>query len=210
MIVLAAALVVSLSPNPSHFGDLVTAHVRGGGTPSFAPFSVRAQHGDTYVLQCLDPSCVPNGASKTLTIGGARLVILPRTTAAEANRPQRSFRRQTVVPPPRYRIAPGLLRAVLAAAAALLVAAALALVWPLARRLVPEHRDERTPLERALALVRASVRRSGEDRRRALDLLARVLGRDAYSHDVLELAWSRPEPEPSRVESLVDAVERAR
>jgi hypothetical protein len=209
VIVLAAALVVSLSPNPSHFGDLVTARVQGGATPSFVPFSVRGHHGDTYVLQCLDPRCVPNGASKTFLVGGAHLVVLPRTTAGEAAHPLRSFRRQTQVPPPSYRIAPTLLRALLLLGAALLVAAAFAVAWPLARRLVPERRDERTPLERALALVRASLRRPPQDRRRALDLLARVVGRDPQARQVLELAWSRPDPEPARVEALVDAVEHA-
>ena len=59
MIALAAAVVVSISPNPSHFGELVTAKVQSGPAPSFAPFVVRGRHGGTYVLQCLDPACVP-------------------------------------------------------------------------------------------------------------------------------------------------------
>jgi len=208
LIALVAALVVSFSPNPSHFGDLVTARVQGGGEPSFAPFAVRAHHGDTYVLQCLDPRCLPTGPSKTLVVGGARLTILPRTTAAQASHPLRSFRRQTAVPPPQYNVDPGLLRALLLAAAAVLVASAAYALLPFARRLVPERRDERTPLERALDLVRASLRRSADDRRRALDLLARVLGRDPRSREALGLAWSRPEPDPARVESLVETVEQ--
>jgi hypothetical protein len=207
MIALVAALAVSFSPNPSHFGELVTASVQGAGSPSFKPFVVRGQHGDTYVLQCLDPACVPGPGPRRLRVAGARVVIVPRTTAAEVAHPIRSFHRQTSPPPPSYRIRPALLRVLLPAAAALLVAAAAALAWPLLRRLVPEPHDDRTPLQRAVDLVRASLRGAPEDRRRALDLLARTLGREGDAGEALELAWSRPDPEPQRVERLVERVE---
>jgi hypothetical protein len=75
---------------------------------------------------------------------------------------------------------------------------------------VPEPRDDRTPLQRALDLVRESTRRDPRDRRRALDLLARVLGRDPSARRALDLAWSRPDPEPSGISSLVESVERER
>ena len=208
MIALAAALVVTFSPNPSHFGELVTAHANGAGTPSFKPFVVREQHGDTYVLQCLDPVCAPGPKPRVLTVAGARVVIVPRTTAAEVRHPLRSFRRQTTVPATTYRIDPGLLRALLLACAAVLVVVAAAFAWPFLRRLVPEDRDERSPLERALDLVRGSLGRSGPERRRALDLLARTLGRERAARDALDLAWSRPEPDPGRVEGLVEQLER--
>jgi hypothetical protein len=210
MIALAAAVVVTLSPNPSHFGQLVTARVQGGPAPSFAPFVVRERHGGTYLLQCLDPACVPGPRPRSLKIGGARVVIVPRTKAAQVEHPLRAFERQTAVPPPSYRIKPELLRTLCLVLAAALAAAAVALVWPVVRKLVPEPRDDRTPLQRALDLVRESARRDPHDRRRALDLLARVLGRDPSARRALDLAWSRPDPEPSGITSLVDSVERER
>jgi hypothetical protein len=208
VIALAAALaVVTFTPNPSHFGELVTAHVQRGQAPSFAPFAVRARHGTTYVLQCLDPACVPGPRRRVLTVAGSRVVVVPRASASQVERPLRSFRRQTAVAAPTYRIRPVLLRTLLAALAALLVACAAGVAWPLVRRLVPEARDERTQLERALDLVRESLRRDQRDRRRALDLLGRVLGRDPRSRRALELAWSQPDPDPGRVAALVETVE---
>ena len=205
---LALAAMVVLSPNPSHFGQLVTARVSGGPAPSFAPFAVRGHQGSTYLLQCLDPKCVPGPGARRIHIGNATAVIVPRTTAAQVAHPLRSFRRETTVPPPSYRVRPSLLRALLILAAVALVAAALFVAYPLLRRLVPEQRDERTPLQRALDLVRTSLRRSGEDRRRALDLLGRTLARDDRARDALDLAWSQPEPEAERVSKLVEAVEK--
>lgn len=206
-VALAAAVALAFTPNPSHFGELVTAKVSGPGTPSFKPFLVRAQHGDTYVLQCLDPVCLPGPKPRVLTVAGRRLVIVPRVTAAEAAKPLRSFQRQSTPPPTSYRVRPGLLRALLLAAAALLVALAVAAAWPLLRRAVPEVRDRRTPLERALQLARASLRREPADRRRALDLLGRVLGTRGEARAASELAWSRPEPDAPRIESLLERVE---
>jgi hypothetical protein len=205
---LALAAVVVLSPNPSHFGQLVTARVSGGPAPSFAPFAVRAHHGSVYELQCLDLKCLPGPGAKRIKIGTATAVIVPRTTAAQVAHPLRSFHRQTNVPPPSYRVRPNVLRAVLFAIAALLAAGALALVYPLVRRLIPEPVDERTPLQRALDLVRASLGRGAEDRRRALDLLGRALDDDTRASDALELAWSERGPEPERVAELVETVEK--
>jgi hypothetical protein len=202
------AAIVVLSPNPAHFGDIVTARVAGGPAPSFAPFAVRAQHGSTYLLQCLDPACVPGPGQRTVKIGNARAVIVPRTTAAQVAHPLRSFRRQTRVPPPAYRIGPARLRALLFAAALVLGLLAAFMLAPIARRLIPQPRDERTPLQRALDLVRASLGRGTEERRRALDVLARTLDRDPRARDALDLAWSAPEPEPRRVEDLLAEVER--
>jgi hypothetical protein len=207
MLALAAAAVVTFSPNPSTFGQPVTATVHGAA-PSFAPFTVRARDGDTYVLQCLDPACAPGPRPRVVMVQGVKLMIVPRTTAREVARPLASFRRQAQVPPPTYRIRPGLLRVLLLAGVALLIGLSVFALWPRLRRLVPARVDERTPLERALALVRASLRRGGEDRRRALDLLARTLATDPHARDALGLAWSEREPEAAPVEQLIDAVER--
>ncbi len=205
---LALAAVVALSPNPSHFGQLVTARVSGGPAPSFVPFTVRSHHGSTYLLQCLDPACVPGPGARRIRIGATSAVIVPSTTAAQVAHPLQSFRRQTALPAPSYRVRPGLLETLLLVAAAALVALAGLIAYPAVRRLIPERVDERTPLQRALDLVRASIGRDADDRRRALDVLGRALAEDARARDALGLAWSRPEPPPDRVAELVEQVER--
>jgi hypothetical protein len=206
---LAAAVVVALSPNPAHFGQIVTATVRGEGTPNLAPFAVLGRHGNVYSLQCLDPACVPGAGPRAVTVGGRRLVIVPRTTSKDVADPLRSFRRETTLPPPTYRIRPRLLQALLLAGALLLLAAAAVAALPAIRRLFPRRVDRRSPLERALALVRASTGRSSEDRRRALDLLARSLERPDTAGEALQLAWSQAEPGQAPIESLVQRIEAA-
>jgi hypothetical protein len=204
---LVAAVVVALAPTQIHFGDLVTATVRGAGEPSFAPFSVREHRGNTYVLQCLSARCVPGSRGRIVTVGAAHVLIQPRATAAQAQTPLRSFRRETAALPTSYRIDPSLLLALLLAAAGLLFAAAAFFAAPLVRRSLLEPRDRRTPLEHALELVRASAGRGSEDRRRALDLLGRALDRKAAARDAYALAWSEPEPEPHQVEAFADSLE---
>jgi hypothetical protein len=188
----------AVSPNPSHLGDLVTVVVAHGTSPAFAPFAVRSHDGDRYVLQCLDPACVPQGRARRIVVPGLPpIVVVPRVTAREVARPAASFRRETTLPPPRYRIDPTLLRALLAVAA--VVAAAFA-----AYLLRPARRDRRSALERALVLARASAGRPPDDRRRALDLLGRAAG----DGRILVTAWNAPEPTPERVLAIADAVER--
>jgi hypothetical protein len=67
-----------------------------------------------------------------------------------------------------------------------------------------------TGLERALALARAAEERPTPDRRRALGLLARLLGsrdpRLAGAAD--DLAWSAPAPTSDAVADLVTQVEQ--
>jgi hypothetical protein len=67
-----------------------------------------------------------------------------------------------------------------------------------------------TGLERALALAREAERRPTPDRRRALGLLARLLGsRDPNLAGAIdELAWSAPAPTPDALAKLVNRVER--
>jgi hypothetical protein len=200
----AAAVVLGLTPTSIGFGDLVTATVRGGGVPDFAPFAVRGHHGSTYQLQCLDPACVPGPEVRVVSVQHRPVRILPRATQAEIQQPLRSFRRETAVRPTSYRVSPALLRPLLFAGAALLLLLALVLAAPVLRRLVPERRDERTPLERALDFVRDSLRRDGADRRRALDLLGRALENDPRSQEAFDLAWSRSDPDPAQAERLTE------
>jgi hypothetical protein len=64
------------------------------------------------------------------------------------------------------------------------------------------------PLARAIRLARSAKALPGPERRRALELLARVLGRSELQREATELAWSEPTPEPAELELLVQAIER--
>jgi hypothetical protein len=104
--------------------------------------------------------------------------------------------------------------------AALLVLAALALLAPAAVLLrrwwrqrhpeVIEEEPELPPLERALLLVLWSRDRpDGEDRRRALEVLAETLdeeGPTELADDARILAWSPSSPSPSAATQLVELV----
>jgi hypothetical protein len=113
-----------------------------------------------------------------------------------------------------YRISPALLGTALLVGAALLLVLPGALTWSWLRsRRQPEPVEEApvlTPLERALALVeqaRGSV--DGEDRRRALEVLAVELdasGRDAHAERARQLAWSPAEPSSDAAGELVESV----
>ena len=65
-------------------------------------------------------------------------------------------------------------------------------------------------LERALRLAREAQQRPAPDRRRALALLGRALGRDRRSGVARALAWSEPVPEPQELEALVSEIEQGR
>jgi hypothetical protein len=65
-------------------------------------------------------------------------------------------------------------------------------------------------LERALRLAREAERLPVPHRRRALGLLARLLGRDHLSSAASDLAWSEHKPEPDELEALVSEIERGR
>jgi hypothetical protein len=182
------------------------------------------------VATCLDEACAPNAQPRPVRLVPIRvtgrlrsgrplsasfswpvLMLVPRVPAA-ALRGNPPFRLETSPPPPRYRVAPGTLAALLDAAAAVLAltaAAAVALLWRRATRRRAELR--RDPLDRALELARESAHRPPEDRRRALGLLARVLDRrrPGLAEPVEALAWSRPPPSAEATTSLADDVEQA-
>ena len=67
-----------------------------------------------------------------------------------------------------------------------------------------------TGLERALALARQAEARPPADRRRALGLLAGLLGvrSKRLADEAEELAWSAPVPQPTALSELVTQVER--
>src|SRR5207237_10149127 len=70
----------------------------------------------------------------------------------------------------------------------------------------PAPREELSPLERALRLLEWANRQpDGEDRRRALELVALELlrgGRDELGGEARELAWSPPTPPAERAGEL--------
>jgi hypothetical protein len=121
------------------------------------------------------------------------------------------FQADTTPPPLTYRWAPATFATVLDGLAALFALAAVGIgasqALGRARRRRPAAADA---LERALRLAREAETLPAPDRRRALDLLARLLGRDGLSRTASQLAWSEPEPESDEVEELVSEIERGR
>jgi len=196
----------------------------------------RASRGDVDVVTvelraaCLDQRCVSatgvrrlalpsvevevprrDGTPITAKAPWPRLAVRGRVTAADLARSPLPFRAELGAPRVSYRVSPSTLTAALLAAAAILALAALAL----AGRLVVRSERRRhivvlSDLQRALALARSSEKRSAPDRRRALGLLARVLGArgDRLAPATSALAWSAPSPTPGSPADLVDEVER--
>ncbi len=180
---------------------------------------------------CLDEGCVPDvkqrtvrlvpfrvtgrlrdGSQFTRTFRWPALVLAPQVPAS-ALRGSPKLRLETTAPPPDYAVAPRTLAAALDAAAVLLALALAGAIVLLRRRALRRRAVlARDPLDRALALVRESADRPPADRRRALNLLARVLdGRRAadLAAPVDELAWSRPQPSAEAAEDLADSIEHA-
>ena len=110
-----------------------------------------------------------------------------------------------------YRIAPGTLSLLLDIVAAVLAAAGIGYAaWQLIVVQGTRTPDTRNDIELALALVRDAKSRTPADRRRAVGLLARVLGHrdEPLAHAAGELAWSEPTPAPDELAALADQVDR--
>jgi hypothetical protein len=112
-----------------------------------------------------------------------------------------------------YRVAPGRLATALTIAAVVLAVAGVLLAGWAAATLVRRRRAQArrlTGLERALVLAREAESRPPADRRRALGLLARLLGgrHGRLADEAEELAWSAPSPQPAALAELVTQVER--
>jgi hypothetical protein len=201
----------------------------GDAVTSMATTGSSAIHSSRFTLTCLDPVCLPGTdprsvhfPSATVTArsrGGAPLTargewpefsVAARIPPASAlNTP---FELQTALPAATYRVDPSWLALALDVFAALLAVVAIALIVSgvtgrqRARR---EVGDDRSPLARALAYVREAQGRRTDDRRRAVGLLARTLGREGDGLDAFasRVAWSADEPSPARMEELARAVE---
>ncbi len=180
-----------------------------------------------WTVACLSEDCVPGASPRTIVLPPVRLTgtvsetapwpvltMTGRVTAKEAAAARPPFRLETQLPHPSYRIAPEELALALdLLAGALVLGAGLLVARELARRR-RRHEEERlaalSPLERALIFAREAERRGPVERRKALGLLARVLGgrEDRLAGTASELAWSSRKPSPEQVESLVGDVER--
>ena len=192
----------------------------------------RTQRGGVFVISyvfrasCLDQRCIGSGSSKRVslrpvvvelqsgntTANWPVLDVRSRVSRADVARPHPPMRSDAGPPPVSYRFAPGrLARALEATAVVLALAGVLLAAWTAA--LVVRRRRRVAPLsgiERALVLVREAERRSTADRRRAVGLLARLLGsRDTRLADAADdIAWSAPPPTPDALSSLAGRVER--
>ncbi len=187
----------------------------------------------TYRLVCLTEGCLPRKRGFTFRAATVRartragtwlsaeatwptVAVGTRLTAAEAAAARPAWHEQTGLAPVSWAIDPDLLAGlaaggaiVLALAAGLLVARA---VRSRAATLATAPTSTRSPLELALDRVRLAARAgSPSERRKALELLARVLrgaGDRELAARAMRLAWSSERPAPGRVESFADEVAR--
>jgi hypothetical protein len=177
----------------------------------------------TTQAACLTQACVTDSGTSTVKLLPARvtvgsttssvawpqLTVQGRVTKAAVDASKTALRADSSPPAVTFRVAPNTLAWLLAAGAALLAALAIAGAGGELMRAAARRRPAVDPLQRALTLAREAEGRSPPDRRVALDLLARVLGRTS-SDAISDTAWSAPEPSPSALSAIVDEVERER
>jgi hypothetical protein len=205
-------------------------------TPLAAPRTTKTTRGSLSIVTYEVPAvCVTDGC---IAPTGDLALRLPRVTASAANRSggvahvtatwpalhvhgrvnatdlvgRPHFRGDTSPAAPSYRIAPSTLALLLDALAILLVLGGVATASFEALRIFRRRRAHATAggeLERALRLAREAESRPPSDRRRALGLLARLLGRrDArLAAQASGLAWAKPQPETEAMSGLVAEIE---
>jgi hypothetical protein len=151
------------------------------------------------------------GRVRSLLVGWPPVRIEPRDAGIASTRWRTDL---TALPAVRTIFPSRFVALVLLAAAALALMLAVRTLRPwLAALFAWTTRDRRPPLVRALEQVRHAARHPDlPERRRALDLLARVLRgarRAGEGGEATELAWSRPEPSGDVMEDLVERIEVA-
>lgn len=191
----------------------------------FAPFRVRTttrtrtDSGDTTSLRwelellCLERACLPKqgqpkpvrlergfvlwGPSGREALNWPGVEVASRLSAADRVRPAL---RLADAPPPAatFRVSPSLVSALLLGLAALLALGAIALLTVEVRRVLARRRSRDplfglAPVARALALLDRA--RTPDERRRALDRLARAVEDEELSEEARTLAWSAPMPD---------------
>ena len=172
-----------------------------------------------YRLECLDPVCVPagnrveqrfqpatvsyrtrSGETVSRQVGWPRYLLSSRLTDAQRRHPEQNLRFDATPPPADYRIDPGLLRALLAVAAALLALTTAILVGLALRPRTAPDADgpSESRLQQALRAVRASTANGQPaERRKALGWLGRELRaveRPSEAGEAGRLAWSAEAP----------------
>jgi hypothetical protein len=185
-----------------------------------------------FQISCLTYGCVPkqpsvqtfklppftitahgrDGAATTVKATWPTAQVSARYYPPEVGNVRPALRPDTAIPAATYSVAPGRLAWLLDAAGVVLILAALGIVAALGYRHFAAKRRaalERSELEHALALVREARERRPADRRRAVGLLARTLGpdRERYERAASEVAWSKQEPSPERLEDLAESVD---
>ncbi len=151
-----------------------------------------------------------NGRVVRASASWPALEVRGRVTAPDLAANSPPFEADTAPPPAIYRIAPTTLASLLDVIAALCALAAVALAGWQASLLLRRRGPQPGALEQALRLAREAQQRPAPDRRRALALLGRALGRDRRSGAARTLAWSEPVPEPAELEALVSDIEQGR
>jgi hypothetical protein len=154
----------------------------------------------------------PNGTAVAVTGAWPAINVAGRFLPPSNGSVRPQLRLQTGVPSPTYRVGPTTLALLLDVVGGLAIACSVGLlVWFGAREFSARRTpvDRRTPLARALALVRQAQHREAPDRRRAVGLLARTLPQDdgGLSGRAAEVAWSKPQPSPTNLEELAEVVE---
>ena len=197
------------------------------------PRTIRVMRGDvelmtiTVPVACISDACLAAHGVAQLrlapveasiaTVAGVRsvsaawppLAVRDRVRTADTTAAEVPLEADASPLPATYRASPATLATILEVVAALLGVSAVGLAaWELEllgrrRRGAPE-----VPLLRAIRLARSAQALPGPERRRALELLARELGRGELQSEATRLAWSEPTPEPDELERLVATIER--
>jgi hypothetical protein len=185
----------------------------------------------TIELDCLTNYCLPSGSptgfpiTRILTGSGpmrevewppfevvtrlSREPAAPEGTGEEADSWPPVWRAAVSVPEPGYRVRPSLLAWVVGGAGAVLLmgSAAAGLVLLRRGRLLRER--EVSPLDRAVALLKAA--RTDEERREALEALALALDDvERLAQPARELAWSQSSPSADAAAELAQLAKGSR
>jgi hypothetical protein len=137
------------------------------------------------------------------------LAVRDRVLSADVHATQPPVEADASPLPATYRVSPATLATILDVVAALLGLSAVGLAaWELERLARRRRGEPEGSLGRAIRLARSAQALPGPERRRALELLARALGRGELQSQATRLAWSEPTPEPPELELLVQAIER--